>query len=165
MYLFKLEFSPDICPGVRLLDHMVCISFLIHGISSPAKWEVSLLLQRSRKLCNHCQATYTSVPLGKWQWGSSDPGYLQGQGHRFVSHTQPAGVLSGLQMPLFYLKNTANIQKLTHFTNQLSRSGHSGPVFQHSAVPALRSCPVLAQLSDLPWSSPLLQYLLWCRLK
>ena len=28
MYLFKLEFSPDICPGMRLLDHMM-IPFLV----------------------------------------------------------------------------------------------------------------------------------------
>ena len=28
MYLFKLEFSPDICPGMRLLDH-VMIPFLV----------------------------------------------------------------------------------------------------------------------------------------
>ena len=27
MYLFKLEFSPDICPGVRLLDHIVTLFF------------------------------------------------------------------------------------------------------------------------------------------
>ena len=25
MYLFKLEFCPDMCPGVGLLDHMVAL--------------------------------------------------------------------------------------------------------------------------------------------
>ena len=28
MYIFKLWFSPDICPGVGLLDHMVVLFFI-----------------------------------------------------------------------------------------------------------------------------------------
>ena len=31
MYLFKLEFSPDICPGVGLLDHMVTLYLVFEG--------------------------------------------------------------------------------------------------------------------------------------
>ena len=32
MYLFELEFCPDICPGVGLLDHMLTL-FLVQGTS------------------------------------------------------------------------------------------------------------------------------------
>ena len=31
MYLFELQFCPDICPGVGLLDYMVVLSFLTHN--------------------------------------------------------------------------------------------------------------------------------------
>ena len=34
MYLFELEFSPDICPAVRLLDHMVAL-FLVSLGKTP----------------------------------------------------------------------------------------------------------------------------------
>ena len=33
MYLFELRFSPDICPGVGLLDHMVTL-FLVFSETS-----------------------------------------------------------------------------------------------------------------------------------
>ena len=33
MYLFELLFSPDICPGVRLLNHMVVLFLVFWGIS------------------------------------------------------------------------------------------------------------------------------------
>ena len=32
-YLFKLEFSPDICPGVELLDHMETLFLVFKGTS------------------------------------------------------------------------------------------------------------------------------------
>ena len=31
---FELEFSQDICPGVRLLDHMVALFLVFYGIST-----------------------------------------------------------------------------------------------------------------------------------
>jgi len=31
MYIFKLWFCPDICPGVGLLDHMVTLLLLVKG--------------------------------------------------------------------------------------------------------------------------------------
>ena len=33
MYLFELWFSPDMCPGVGLLDHMVALFLVFWGIS------------------------------------------------------------------------------------------------------------------------------------
>ena len=33
MYLFELEFSLDICPGVGLLDHMVTLFIVFKGTS------------------------------------------------------------------------------------------------------------------------------------
>ena len=33
MYLFELEFSPDICPGIGLLDHMVILFLIFKGTS------------------------------------------------------------------------------------------------------------------------------------
>ena len=33
MYLFELWFSPDICPGVELQDHMVTLFLLFKGTS------------------------------------------------------------------------------------------------------------------------------------
>ena len=33
MYLFELEFSPDICPEVGLLDHMVALFLVFKGTS------------------------------------------------------------------------------------------------------------------------------------
>ena len=33
MYLFKLEFSPDVCPGVRFLTHMVTLFLVFSGTS------------------------------------------------------------------------------------------------------------------------------------
>ena len=33
MYLLKLEFSPDICPEVGLLDHVVALCLVIYGTS------------------------------------------------------------------------------------------------------------------------------------
>jgi len=31
MYLFKLEFSPDVCPGVGVLDHRVALVLVFKG--------------------------------------------------------------------------------------------------------------------------------------
>ena len=35
MYLFELEFSPDVCPGVESLDHIVVLFLVFKETSLP----------------------------------------------------------------------------------------------------------------------------------
>ena len=52
MYLFELWFSPDICPGVGLLDHMVA---LIGVLEIVTLW---------RSLASHCAVECPVIGLG-----------------------------------------------------------------------------------------------------